>query len=131
MSREIRAAIGGLAMEVTFMQYLAARLVAVARITYNEMMSLLQPGQFLADPPKCYYPVRNEATLSVRCAAKDGRRGQTHLDASCWHVPRLEDRSRQRFQVPTGNLLLSLRGKRVWWPRSKYRYLRFRMISDE
>ena len=43
VSREIRAAIGELVIEVTFMQYLAARLVAVAGIADNEM-SLLQPG---------------------------------------------------------------------------------------
>jgi hypothetical protein len=43
VSREIRAAIGELVIEVTFMQYLAARLVAIAGITDNEM-SLLRPG---------------------------------------------------------------------------------------
>ena len=43
VSREIRAAIGELVIEVTFVQYLAARLVAVAGIADNEM-SLLQPG---------------------------------------------------------------------------------------
>jgi hypothetical protein len=42
VSREIRAAIGELVIEVTFMQYLAARLVAVAGLADNEM-SLLQP----------------------------------------------------------------------------------------
>ena len=43
VSREVRAAIGDLVIETTWIEYLAARLVRLAGMTDNEM-SLLAPG---------------------------------------------------------------------------------------
>ena len=42
ISDEVRAAVGGLALETTWLEYLAARLVAIAGLTDNEM-ALLAP----------------------------------------------------------------------------------------
>jgi hypothetical protein len=43
ISDEVRAAVGGLAIETTWLEYLAARLAAIAGTTDNEM-ALLAPG---------------------------------------------------------------------------------------